>query len=140
MSRIDNSLHRLHSIAPTIVRVSLAIVVVVGLGAPFFLEPQQALWVAPALVLAALGGWVGWRAYASVAVVAQNAQDGGATKAAAPSNPCSSPATHAKTIVASNWYLLMTRASSMTNAVPLASSLAPGAGLVASFTSSARES
>ena len=63
-SRFENFLRRLHARAPWIVRVSLAIVVVVGLGAPFVLPPQQALWIAPLLVLAALGGWIGWRAYA----------------------------------------------------------------------------
>ena len=63
-SRFENSLRRLHARAPWIVRVSLAIVVVVGLGAPFALPPQQAVWIAPLLVLAALGGWIGWRAYA----------------------------------------------------------------------------
>ncbi|MDR3388536.1 MAG: ATP-binding protein [Rudaea sp.] len=43
--------------------MSLAIVVVVGLGAPFLLPPPQALLIAPPLILAALGGWMGWRAY-----------------------------------------------------------------------------
>jgi signal transduction histidine kinase/CheY-like chemotaxis protein/HPt (histidine-containing phosphotransfer) domain-containing protein len=62
--RIDNSSRRLHAFAPWIVRVSLAIVVVVGLGAPFALPPPQALLIAPLLILAALGGWIGWRAYA----------------------------------------------------------------------------
>jgi signal transduction histidine kinase/CheY-like chemotaxis protein/HPt (histidine-containing phosphotransfer) domain-containing protein len=52
--------------APWIVRVSLAIVVAVGLGAPFVLQPQDALWISPALIVAALGGWLGWQAYASI--------------------------------------------------------------------------
>ncbi len=63
--RFDASLRRLHPAAPWIVRISLAIVVAIGLGAPFVLPPQQALWIAPLLVLAALGGWIGWRAYAA---------------------------------------------------------------------------
>src|SRR5450432_3373093 len=63
--RLDNSARRLHTLAPWIVRVSLAIVVIVGLGAPFVLAPPQALLIAPPLILAALGGWIGWRAYAS---------------------------------------------------------------------------
>jgi len=82
MSRLDDSLYRLHSIAPTIVRVSLAIVVAVGLGAPFVLPPEQALWIAPALVVAAFGGWVGWRAYAAVAIGAQPTRTEPAPKAA----------------------------------------------------------
>src|SRR5882724_7876926 len=61
---LENSLHRLHTAAPWIVRVSLAIVVAVGLGAPFALPPPQAVWIAPLLLLAALGGWIGWHAYA----------------------------------------------------------------------------
>ena len=63
-SRFDSALHRLHASAPWIVRLSLTIVVIVGLGAPFALPPQQAVWITPLLVLAALGGWIGWRAYA----------------------------------------------------------------------------
>ena len=51
--------------APSIVRASLAIVTAVALGAPFVLQPQDALWISPALIIAALGGWLGWRAYAS---------------------------------------------------------------------------
>ena len=57
--------NRLHAQAVSIVRISLAIVVAVGLAAPFALPPQYALWISPLLILAALGGWVGWRAYAS---------------------------------------------------------------------------
>jgi len=57
-------LQRLHPAAPWIVRVSLALVVVVALGAPFALPPAQAVWIAPSLILAALGGWLGWRMYA----------------------------------------------------------------------------
>src|SRR5262249_4511484 len=53
--------------APWIVRCSLSIVVAVGLAAPFMLPPQEAVWITPALMLAALGGWIGWRAYAAVA-------------------------------------------------------------------------
>ena len=64
---LNDSLHRLHSIAPWIVRISLTIVLAVGLGAPFLLSPEQAILIAPALLLAAFGGWIGWRAYASVA-------------------------------------------------------------------------
>jgi signal transduction histidine kinase/CheY-like chemotaxis protein/HPt (histidine-containing phosphotransfer) domain-containing protein len=63
-SRFDDALYRLHASAPWIVRLSLAIVVIVGLGAPFALPPQQAVWITPLLVLAALGGWIGWHAYA----------------------------------------------------------------------------
>jgi len=66
-NRIDNSLRRLHPAAPLIVRASLAIVGGVGLGAPFLTPPQLAVWLSPLLVLAALGGWIGWRAYAAVA-------------------------------------------------------------------------
>ena len=55
---------RWHAIAPWAVRVSLGIVTAVGLGAPFLLEPQQALWVSPLLVLAAIGGWIGWIVFA----------------------------------------------------------------------------
>jgi signal transduction histidine kinase/CheY-like chemotaxis protein/HPt (histidine-containing phosphotransfer) domain-containing protein len=58
---------RLHPAAPWIVRASLAIVAAVGLVAPFVLPPMLALLIAPPLVLAALGGWIGWRAYAAVA-------------------------------------------------------------------------
>ena len=53
-----------------IVRVSLGIVTAVALAAPFVLPPQYALWISPPLILAALGGWIGWRAYASPAVEA----------------------------------------------------------------------
>ena len=59
---LNDSLGRLHSIAPWIVRLGLSIVLAVGLGAPFLLPPQQALWIAPALLVAALLGWIGWRA------------------------------------------------------------------------------
>ena len=58
---------RLHPAAPWIVRVSLSVVVALALGAPFALPLQQALWITPLLLLAALGGWIGWRAYAAVA-------------------------------------------------------------------------
>jgi len=64
---LNDSLGRLHSIAPWIVRLGLGIVLAVGLGAPFFLPPPQALWIAPTLLVAALLGWVGWRAYAAAA-------------------------------------------------------------------------
>jgi signal transduction histidine kinase/CheY-like chemotaxis protein/HPt (histidine-containing phosphotransfer) domain-containing protein len=57
---------RLNPAAPWIVRISLGIVALVGLAAPFLLPPMLALWIAPPLVLAALGGWIGWRAYAAV--------------------------------------------------------------------------
>ncbi len=63
--RFNDSLRRLHHAAPWIVRISLGIVVAIGLGAPFVLPPEQAQWIAPLLVLAALGGWIGWRAYAA---------------------------------------------------------------------------
>ena len=56
----------LQRVAPWIVRGSIAIVVVVALGAPFVLAPQEALWISPALLIAALGGWLGWQAYASI--------------------------------------------------------------------------
>ena len=56
---------RLHPAAPWIVRISLGIVAAVGLGAPFVLPGMLALWIAPPLLLAALGGWIGWRAYAA---------------------------------------------------------------------------
>ena len=57
-----------------------------------------------------------------------------------PYRPCSSPATAAKTTVASVRRVAITRASSMIAATPDASSSAPGASLVASSTSEARES
>ena len=57
-------LQRLRPAAPWIVRVSLAIVVALALGAPFALPPAQALWIAPLLLAAALGGWLGWHVYA----------------------------------------------------------------------------
>ncbi|HST27605.1 MAG TPA: ATP-binding protein [Rudaea sp.] len=57
-------LQRLRPAAPWIVRASLAIVVVLALGAPFALPPVQALWIAPLLLAAALGGWLGWHVYA----------------------------------------------------------------------------
>ena len=57
-----------------------------------------------------------------------------------PKRPCSSPATAMKTIVASNWRLAMTRASSSTAATPEASSSAPGASQVEFRTSVQRES
>jgi hypothetical protein len=57
-----------------------------------------------------------------------------------PYRPCSSPATAMKTIVASNWRLAITRASSSTAATPEASSLAPGASHVKFRTSVQRES
>ena len=63
-NRLDDSRRRLHPAAPWIVRISLGIVAAVGLSAPFVLPPAQALWLAPLLVLAALGGWIGWRTYA----------------------------------------------------------------------------
>jgi signal transduction histidine kinase/CheY-like chemotaxis protein/HPt (histidine-containing phosphotransfer) domain-containing protein len=94
MTRFNDILYRLHSIAPSIVRASLGIVVAVGLGAPFLLEPQQALWIAPALVLAALGGWIGWRAYAAVAVepAAPTQQQVAAKIAAATATTTAAPA------------------------------------------------
>ena len=57
-------LRRLRPAAPWIVRTSLAIVVVLALGAPFALPPAQALWITPLLLAAALGGWLGWHVYA----------------------------------------------------------------------------
>jgi signal transduction histidine kinase/CheY-like chemotaxis protein/HPt (histidine-containing phosphotransfer) domain-containing protein len=75
----DNPFRRLHAIAPWIVRISLTIVVVVGLGAPFVLPPPQALMIAPLLMLAALGGWIGWRAYAVEEVPAAPAPGAGLT-------------------------------------------------------------
>jgi signal transduction histidine kinase len=56
-------LWRLRPAAPWIVRTSLAIVVALALGAPFALPPAQALWIAPLLLAAALGGWLGWHVY-----------------------------------------------------------------------------
>ena len=58
----------------------------------------------------------------------------------APSRPCSSPATAMKTSVASNDWPASTQAMSITAATPDASSLAPGAVMLASITSDARES
>ncbi len=53
-----------------------------------------------------------------------------------PTSPCSSPAKLTNTSVLSNSYWLITRASSITAAVPLASSQAPGAGRFAFFSKS----
>ena len=64
--RHNSAFARLHPAAPWIVRVSLFVVAAIGLSAPFLLPPMLALWLAPPLVLAALGGWIGWRAYAAV--------------------------------------------------------------------------
>ena len=66
--RSDRSspLTRLHPAAPWIVRISLGIVAAVALSAPFLLPATTAVWLAPPLLLAALGGWIGWRAYAAV--------------------------------------------------------------------------
>ena len=61
-------------------------------------------------------------------------------KCLAPSSPCSSPATVRKISVAGNLYLLRTRAHSRLTAVPLASSLAPGAGSFVFSVSELRES
>ena len=55
-----------------------------------------------------------------------------------PISPCSSPAKAMKTMVLSNSYWLITRASSITAAVPLPSSQTPGAGSSAFFSKSAR--
>jgi hypothetical protein len=59
---------------------------------------------------------------------------------AAPSRPCSSPASAANTSVASKGLVLraMAQASCMTAAVPEASSLAPGASPCSSMTSALR--
>ncbi|MBS0569293.1 MAG: response regulator [Proteobacteria bacterium] len=57
-------LQRLRPLAPWVVRACLTIVVGVALGAPFVLPPLQALWIAPALLVAVLGGWLGWHLYA----------------------------------------------------------------------------
>ena len=57
-----------------------------------------------------------------------------------PKRFCSSPATAMKTIVASNWRVAMTRASSSMAATPEASSSAPGASQVKFRTSVQRES
>src|ERR1700676_2963380 len=83
-SRFDDALYRLHASAPWIVRLSLAIVVIVGLGAPFALPPQQAVWIAPLLVLAALGGWIGWRGCAVAMVGARTIRPVAPIAAAAP--------------------------------------------------------
>ncbi len=61
----DASNPQVHPAVPWIVRLSLALVVIVALGAPFVLPPPQALMISPPLVLAALGGWFGWRAHAA---------------------------------------------------------------------------
>jgi signal transduction histidine kinase/CheY-like chemotaxis protein/HPt (histidine-containing phosphotransfer) domain-containing protein len=76
-NRIDDSLRRLHPAALLLVRASLGIVGGVGLGAPFFMPPQLAVWLSPLLVIAALGGWIGWRAYAAVAPEAAPAPTAG---------------------------------------------------------------
>jgi len=56
---------RWHALAPWVVRASLTIVVALGLSAPFVLDAPQALWMSPLLIAAAVGGWLGWRVYAS---------------------------------------------------------------------------
>jgi len=61
-------------------------------------------------------------------------------KWAEPYRPCSSPANATNLIVASVGRFASTRASSSTADVPDASSLAPGASLVAFMTSVTRES
>jgi hypothetical protein len=61
-------------------------------------------------------------------------------RCAEPYRPCSSPATAAKTIVASGLCLAITRASSRDTATPDASSSAPGASSVEFITSVTRES
>jgi signal transduction histidine kinase/CheY-like chemotaxis protein len=61
----SSSFTRVHAAAPWVVRASLAVVAAVGLAAPFVLPPMLALIIAPPLVIAALGGWIGWRAYAA---------------------------------------------------------------------------
>jgi hypothetical protein len=57
-----------------------------------------------------------------------------------PFSPCSSPATVRNMIVAGNFSWLRTRAHSRLTAVPLASSLAPGASPLTSKVSLLRES
>src|SRR5450755_2751905 len=83
-ARFDDALYRLHASAPWIVRLSLAISVLVGLGPPFASPPQQAVWITPLLVLAALGGWLGWRAYAVAMVDATTLRPVAPSAAAAP--------------------------------------------------------
>ena len=61
-------------------------------------------------------------------------------KLAAPYKPCSSATIATKIKVQLNLVLLITLANSMAAAVPEASSLAPGAKILASFTSEALES
>ncbi|HET8941541.1 MAG TPA: ATP-binding protein [Rudaea sp.] len=61
----DASRNPLHPAVAWIVRLSLALVIAVALGAPFLLPPPQALIISPPLLLAALGGWFGWRAHAA---------------------------------------------------------------------------
>ena len=53
-----------HAYAPWAIRASLAIVIALGLGAPFLFEAPQALWLSPLLIIAAIGGWFGWHVYA----------------------------------------------------------------------------
>ena len=68
---MNSSMSMVQRAAPSIVRISLAIVTAVGLGAPFVLEPMQAIWIAPLLIVAAFGGWIGWRAYAQPQVIVE---------------------------------------------------------------------
>ena len=51
----------LQRVAPWIVRGSWRSSSRSALGAPFVLAPQEALWISPALIIAALGGWLGWQ-------------------------------------------------------------------------------
>ena len=61
-------------------------------------------------------------------------------KPAPPNKPCSSPESPTYIILLSNLYLLKTLAASIVPAIPDALSLAPGASVVKSMVSLARES
>ncbi|MGH8042266.1 MAG: ATP-binding protein [Rudaea sp.] len=75
-------------------RISLGIVAGVGLSAPFMLPPTQALWIAPLLLGAALGGWFGWRAYAATAPIQDS--PGQDSMVPIPPPPRATPASAAK--------------------------------------------
>ncbi|MGA9334496.1 MAG: ATP-binding protein [Rudaea sp.] len=85
----DSSSRHLHPAVPWIVRLSLALVVVVALGAPFVLQPPQALMISPPLVIAALGGWFGWRAHAAAI---EREQDAIAPAVVLPTSKAATPA------------------------------------------------
>ncbi len=74
----------------------------------------------------------------SIAVTFQPLALAVSARSVPPHNPCSSPDSAAKTMVARCFSFAISRAASITSATPEPSSLAPGASLVASITSVTR--